>query len=310
MYKLWSGEEIKLLRDCYSTSQKEELLEILPNKTASAISHKAQRLGLSKAVRWWSEKELEILRDCWPRKVKPELLEALPNKHWTSIRHKAFELGLKKERHSLRYWRTYWDEKELDTLKDDWSKKVKPELLKALPNKHWTSIRHKAFELGLKKEQRHTRYWHTYWKVPKIELTDRQIGYFAGIIDADGHLRIMRSRQKTRDYYAPFIGITNTSMILIQKCMDIFKCGHFYSEEYSNPNHKTKLVYNTATVKGVKQILTQIVDELTVKKERAKTVLEFIKIKEEKIGYGTDPREIELFEKMRRLNARGSGVKF
>ena len=89
--------------------------------------------------------------------------------------------------------------------------------------------------------------------------------------------------------------------------MDIFKCGHFYAEERSNPNHKTKLVYNTATVKGVKQILTQIVDELTVKKDRAKIVLEFIKIKEAKTGYYTDPREIELFEEMKRLNKRGTG---
>ena len=310
MYELWSDEEIKLLKKHYCTSQKKEFLNILPNKTASAISHKAQRLGLSKDVRWWTEKELNILKDDWPKKVKPELLKALPNKRWTSIRHKAFELGLKKNLHRLRYWHTYWTEKELDVLKDDFSKKVKPELLKALPNKRWTSIRHKAFELGLKKDPHRTHYFHTYWNCPNIELTDRQIGYFAGIIDADGHLRITRSRQKTRDFYAPLIGITNTSMILIQKCMDIFKSGRFSAEKRSKPNHKIKLVYNIASVKGVKQILTQIVDELTIKKDRAKIVLEFIKIKEEKIEYGIDPREIELFEEMKRLNRRGTGAKF
>ena len=255
MYKLWSNEEIKLLRKHYSITQKKELLKILPNKTASAIVHKAQRLGLNKEVRWWTEKELDVLKNDWPKKVKPELLKALPNKRWTSIRHKAFELGLTKNRHR-------------------------------------------------------TRYWHTYWNCPDIKLTDRQIGYFAGIIDADGHIRIVRSREKTRDYYAPFIGVTNTNKLLIQRCMDTFNSGHFYAEKRSKPNHKTKLVYNIASVKGVKQILTQIVDELTIKKDRAKIVLEFIKIKEEKIGFGVDPREIELFEEMRRLNRRGTGVKF
>jgi len=255
MYKLWSDKEIKLLREHYSTSQKKELLKIFPNKTTSAILHKAQRLGLAKEVRWWTKKELDVLKKDWPKKVKPEVLKALPNKRWTSIRHKAFELGLKKERHRTRYWRTYW-------------------------------------------------------KYPNIKLTDRQIGYFAGIIDADGYISITRSRTKARDYYAPIMGVTNTNMFLIQRCMDTFKFGRFHAGKRNNPNHKTKLVYNIASVKGVKQILTQIVDELTIKKDRAKIVLEFIKIKEEKKGFYTDPREIELFEEIRRLNRRGTGAKF
>lgn len=254
MYKLWSDKEIKLLRKHYSLRRKQELVNILPNKTAAAISHKAQRLGLVKEARWWTEKELDILKNEWPMKAKPEILKALPKKLWTSIRHKAFKLGLKKVHHR-------------------------------------------------------TRYYHTYRECPKVTLTDRQIGYFAGVIDSDGHMRITRSRQKTGDYYTPFIGVTNTSMILIQKCMNIFKLGSFYAEKRSKPNHKTKLVYNTASTIGVKQILTQIVDELTVKKDRAKLILEFIKIKEEKTEYGTDPREIELYEEVRRLNRRGTGAK-
>jgi hypothetical protein len=173
-----------------------------------------------------------------------------------------------------------------------------------LPKKSWTSIRHKAFELHLKKERHRTRYWHTYRKLPDIVLTDKQIGYFAGIIDGEGSISIVRSKEKGKVYYAPLISITNTNMALIQKCMDIFKSGRFYAEKRTKPGHKTKFVYNIGSVRGVRQILTQIIDELTVKKQHAKIVLEFIKVKEQKTGHGVSAREVELFEELKKLNAR------
>lgn len=247
----------------------------------------------------WSEQELETLRRVYPTSSRKIILNLLPNKRWTSIRHKAGELKLTK------VYRGIWSLTELQTLKENWSAKTKPELLELL-NKDWTSIRHKAFELELKKERHRVRYWHTYWGYEDIHLTDRQIGYFAGIIDGEGHIRIVRSIQRTGNYYAPFIGITNTCQPLIDKCMDIFKSGRFHAEKKKRPNHKIKLVYNIASVKGVKQILTQILDELVVKRKQAELVLEFIRLKESKTGYGVLPREIELFEEVKRLNRRGN----
>ena len=201
---------------------------------------------------------------------------------------------------------TIWSVEELEILCRNWSIKTKPELLVLFPLKKWSSIRHKAFDLKLKKEKHRDRYWHTYWSCPDIHLTDRQIGYFAGIIDGEGNIRIVRSKQKTGDYYAPFVGITNTSQLLIDKCMAIFKSGRYHSEKRKRPHHKIKLVYNIASVKGVKQILTQILDELVVKNRQAELLLEFIKVKENKIGYGALPREIELYEEIKRLNTRGN----
>lgn len=245
----------------------------------------------------WSEQELETLKCVYPTSSRKTILNLLPNKRWTSIRHKAGELKLAK------VYRGIWSPTELEILKANWSIKTKPELLRLLPNKDWSSIRHKAFELGLRKHLLRVRYWHTYWGCPDIHLTDRQIGYFAGIIDGEGHIRIVRSRQRGGDYYAPLIGITNTDKSLMDKCMNIFKTGRYYAEKKSkNPNHKLKLVYNIASVKGVKQILTQIVDELTVKKKRAELALNFIRLKEAKTGYGVHPHEIELYEEMKVLN--------
>jgi len=245
----------------------------------------------------WSEQELEILKHVYPiTQSRQELFKHLPNKRWTSIRHKAGELNLRKDTLGI------WSLAELEVLKNNWTEKTKPELLALLSDKDWSSIRHKAFELKLRKHKLRVRYWHTYWGCPDIHLTDRQIGYFAGIIDGEGHIRISRSRQKGGDYYAPLIGITNTDKSLIDKCMNIFKSGRFHHKKRVSPKHKTAFVYVIASVKGVKQILTQIVDELTVKKKRAEIVLEFIKVKEAKTGYGVHPREVELYEEIRHLN--------
>lgn len=253
----------------------------------------------------WSEQELEILKQVYPvTQSRKKVLEELPNKRWTSIRHKAGELGLTKNKLGI------WSLAELEVLEKNWSNKTKPELLSLLSEKDWCSIRHKAFELGLKKERHRVRYWHTYWTPPKVVLTDKQIGYFAGIIDGEGMILIKRAKENGKVYYAPYVGITNTDRGLMEKCINIFKDGRFVTKQQKrNPNHKTCYVYNIASVKGVKQILTQIVDELTVKKPMAELVLEFIKVKEEKQGFGSDPREEGLFQKVHDLNAHGKGAK-
>jgi hypothetical protein len=48
--------------------------------------------------------------------------------------------------------RTIWSEEELKILKENYPTKSRQELLSLLPYKRWTSIRHKAGELHLKKE--------------------------------------------------------------------------------------------------------------------------------------------------------------
>lgn len=251
----------------------------------------------------WSEQELEILKQIYPVTQRKKVLEALPNKQWTSIRHKAGELGLTKNKLGI------WSEVEIETLNQNWSVKSKPELLNILPEKGWSSIRHKAFELKLKKQAHRQRYWHTYKETPKVLLTDKQIGYFAGIVDGEGSIAITRTKDKGATYYAPKMYITNTDLELINKCKEIFKCGTIrLKTKLQNPNHKTCYVYLAGSVKGVKQILTQIVDELTCKKKQAELVLELIKVKEEKKGFGLDPREEELFLQVHKLNAHGKGA--
>ena len=251
MRKRWSEEELVLFRQNYPYMDKKELLKLFPERSSDSISHKANRLNLTKEIRWWSEEELETLKSCYSNLSKEELFRVLPKKDWTSIRHKAEELGLK------------------------------------LDYKRWYKRNWKIFENT------------------NLVLSDVDKGYLAGIIDGEGTVSIVRainkSNKEVHTYYAPIIYITNTDPKLMSRVREIVKVGHFHSEKQRNPNHKTKLVYSVASIRGVKMILEQIINVLTTKKRNAERVLEFIRIKETKTERVITPREIVLYKLCKKL---------
>lgn len=116
MYALWTDEEIELLKKYYPFVEKAKIVKLLPDKSSSAITHKATRLGLKKEERWWSQKEIETLKNCYSTFSRSELLHVLPLKDWVNIRHKASALGLKLNP-NLRYQRN-WKKPEEIILSD------------------------------------------------------------------------------------------------------------------------------------------------------------------------------------------------
>lgn len=250
-------------------------------------------------MRQWTREEIDVLKHHYPVKSKNEMLKLLPNKTHSAILHKASRLKLRKKHY-------FWTTEEKEILKANWAGCSGPQLLRMLPNKDWVSIRHKAVELQLAKKA-FAKYWRTYEKIAPIKLKTIDRGYLAGLIDGEGTIRIVRALKK---WYAPFIQITNTDKRVMDWLQDLLgkkSVGRLYAEKKGRkPNFKPKFVYNIASVQGVKQILEQIVDILKIKKQQALLVLEFIKMKEEKEDYGVLPREEELFEEVKRLNARGN----
>jgi len=250
--------------------------------------------------REWNHSEIEILRQNYASKTIAEMRKLLPNRSSKAINHEASRLKIPKSAY-------FWTQQECEVLRESWANNSRPKLLALLPLKDWSSIRHKAFELGLAKKA-FAKYWRTYDKVQSIVLSDAEKGYLAGIIDGEGTLRVMRALKL---WYAPFIQITNTNKAImdwLQKLLGEKGIGHTYHEKYSKkPNHRPKHVYNIASVQGVKQILDQIAHLLVIKKEQAKLLLEFIEMKENKADYGVLSREREIFEELKRLNARGTG---
>ena len=248
---------------------------------------------------FWSESEIEILKKNYPLSTKKELMLLLPGRSSVSIGHKANRLGLKNESRP-------WTEIELNILRENYPVVSKKEILRLLPKKRWTSIRHKAFELGLKYKL--NKFYKKNWKsFSKIELTDIEKGYLAGVIDSDGSITIKLTNDKRmgKTYYAPLISIYNTDVRMMNRIIEIVKHGSIYNDESSkskNRNYKTKYIYNIASIRAVKQLLEQVVPYLMVKKERGELILELIDIKENSKNAEPTPRVMEIFHEVRRLN--------
>lgn len=249
----------------------------------------------------WKPEQVELLRVSYQSKTRKELQELFPTKSASAINHKAMRLGLEK---------IYWTDNELFTLQNVYPHMSRKELLKVFSNKDWTSIRHKAFDLKLKKapHQRYSSNWKNHGNV-EIKLSDFQKGYLAAIIDGEGMIRINKAhdrRWSVEHYYlAPIISIVNTDAKLMAGIRDMVKVGRFFKETSRILGHKDKYVYNIASINGCKQILEQIKDGLIVKKRQADAVLKLIAIKETKTTGVVTAEEIELYEEVKRLNARG-----
>lgn len=64
----WTDEEIEVLKQYYRVKSHKDLSRMLPNKTYSAINHKAQRLNLchfTDEERFWKHVNKKSIYECW-----------------------------------------------------------------------------------------------------------------------------------------------------------------------------------------------------------------------------------------------------
>lgn len=100
----WSREEDEILKEHYSNSLKEGLLELLPKHSWDAIKVRANHnFGLrrnkevvtrAKGLNPWTEEEIEILKKVYPTRYTEEIMKALPNHTWSSIETQAMDLKI------------------------------------------------------------------------------------------------------------------------------------------------------------------------------------------------------------------------
>lgn len=98
---VWTTEEDNILKENYEQGKWDVIFSALPNRSHSAIVHRANRLGLSQDRQWkkrsWTEEEEEILREHYPNKPQQDLMKLLPNRSWGEITLRASRLHLKRE---------------------------------------------------------------------------------------------------------------------------------------------------------------------------------------------------------------------
>ena len=147
-------------------------------------------------------------------------------------------------------------------------------------------------------------------------LTDREIGYIAGLIDGEGYIRFNSAqRQVSR---VPIIAVTNTNVEVLN-WLSKKVGGHVYLKNMpKKKTHKPSYEWKFCGVKQIKHFLEQIKDLLIIKRPQAELMLEYLRkhkpysreeaIRNNKGQFTLFPRipwKEEIYQKMTELNKRG-----
>ncbi|MEY9100464.1 hypothetical protein ABIA24_003373 [Sinorhizobium fredii] len=99
-HKLWTDEEIKILRE--NPNDRQAAQQKLPHRTAKAIEFKRGELGLAKPIHFWTAAEISKLRRMYPRSPQEEICAAFPHSTWINIRQAARYHGFRRERRAYK----------------------------------------------------------------------------------------------------------------------------------------------------------------------------------------------------------------
>jgi hypothetical protein len=157
--KRWTDEEIETLRKHYPNNvSMDRILHMLPERSYTAVVHKASRLGLVKGnyipvqrrSRRWTENEINFVRAFYGRVDDREIVDTIPHRTVSSVKSLIFRVGGQKKRtHNPR--NPSWTPFETKLLAKNYTKMTNDELMEILPNRSFDAIRARLYVLGLRR---------------------------------------------------------------------------------------------------------------------------------------------------------------
>mgnify|MGYP003593521476 FL=1 len=166
MDKSWSEKEIKLLKKWYTSKiDNEKLLSKFPNRSLSALAHKAHNIGItrghyfpeSRDGRRWSEDEINFVCAFYGQRDEQWILDFMPNRSIAAIKRIALKYHPKKKRKRTFSNNPSWCEIEDALLLKHYQTKTIDELTKIIPNRTYDGIRSRMYVLGLKRDKEHLK---------------------------------------------------------------------------------------------------------------------------------------------------------
>jgi hypothetical protein len=150
-------------------------------------------------------------------------------------------------------------------------------------------------------------------------MIETEKAWLAAIVDGEGTIMLSRRKHNLARrgfYYIPALEISNSNKALLIKIWEIIGEGGVYPERRSerNPRWKKKWLYNGSA--GVmRAILPQILPYLIIKKDQAKTMLEYLQhaidnpiVGRKEIPPGYYPRIDALYLMLKKMNEKGKGA--
>lgn len=143
-------------------------------------------------------------------------------------------------------------------------------------------------------------------------LTEREIGYLAGIIDGEGCLTITKT--KIKNYvsgfrYIPILFITNTNLEFLQYLKITIGAGSISSKGEKRSNRKPAFNLQLCA-NALRLLLPLVVDLLKIKKKQAKLMIRFLQLTKGHENYRYRDSEHlnkikEIYQDIRKLNGMG-----
>lgn len=138
-FRAWTAEELNTLVTYYPVMGY-RVFELLPNRTAGAITQKVQVLGLAEPKEEWSEEDVQKLLDIWKTGTRTEVGAAI-GRTSGAVAAKAKRLGISFDQDS-------WSDEEMCILRT-YYKTEGNDCLARLPGRTLIAMQAKARRMGL-----------------------------------------------------------------------------------------------------------------------------------------------------------------
>ena len=142
------------------------------------------------------------------------------------------------------------------------------------------------------------------------KLTDKEIGYIAGLIDGEGSICLHKCTWKHKNvaYYRPFIKIANSNLPVLIWVKNKLGVGSIKMDKKETNKWKSAYTLNFSA-NMIRSFLPCIIDSLIIKKEQAILISEFLGFSNSKSpqNFRVNNEELYLYyyERMKLLNRRG-----
>jgi hypothetical protein len=214
-------------------------------------------------MRYWNEERIELLKKNYPILKIVEIKNIFPEKNWHCIRAYAYNLGLKRQVECVHY-----TNEEIKLLRKVYPICSKEDILKLFPNRTWKSIYYLCNDLKIKRKIIANL------EIKKFNISDKEKGYIAGMIDGEGCLYF----HKKGGSILVTLSISNTNLESLEYIKNVLNCGYITREDRTKENPHYKIAYRFYMNKQgeVLGLLREIEDLIIIKREKYNKFLEII----------------------------------
>lgn len=236
----WTDEEIKLLKECYPSKDKEYIINLL-NRSWKSITRKAENLKLRRNVSNLKyEEENNILIKYYPIMSNKELINTyFEHMSINTLKTRARKLELVKSKNYKRKCMqkvtrvNSWTKEDDEYLINNYSNKTKEEIMSNINNRTWESIKARGQKLGLKRDLHP-------WSEEEIELLKK---YYPIMRNSEVHEKYLNNRSVCNiDTKAKSIGLEKDKDYL--KSMKLENLIKINSKNYKKYSTKPQRIVN------------------------------------------------------------------